>query len=370
LAAFWREPVFTKPILIFESDDWGPGPPEHAAALAAIATVLRQHRDTEGHPPVMTLGVTLAIPESHSSAAVPLKELTLDDPQFSEIVQTMKSGVQDGVFQLQLHGRSHYWAEALTKAAASDRAVADWLASADTWRTETLPDGLQTRWAPEIDGQRLIIPTDTVRSAAAQEARLFEACFGSPAAVAVPTTFVWNPAVEQGWSSAGIRAVVTPGRYHEHRGQFGQSKTLITNGMQANGIDYVVRDRYFEPFKGHGAHDGLLALQTNTALGRPTLLETHRVNFLEPDLRARALSAMHQLLEQALGHYAELRFVSTVQLVDIIAARSPDLVARSLRRRLAAWATRVRTLPRFWKLARLTGLALAITGAARLARPA
>jgi hypothetical protein len=340
--------------------------------LAEIGGLLQHFRDQQGHHPVMTLGVTLAIPEGNFPAAAPLKELTLDDPQFAGIVETMQRGERDGVFQLQLHGRSHYWSQAVEQAAATQAEVADWLASKETWRTEDLPDALQTRWAPEINGQRLTIPAHTARAAAEQEGALFAACFGEPAIVAVPTTFVWNRAVEQGWSNAGIRAIVTPGRHYEHRGQFGRPDTvaLITNGMHADGIDYVVRDRYFEPFKGHTAEDGLHALEANTALGRPTLLETHRANFIETDLRIRSLKALQELLQRALKRYHGLRFLSTAELVEAIAQQQPALITRSTRARIKFWTARVRTLPRFWKLARLTGLAVVIASAARLSRDA
>ena len=61
LIAFWREPAFRKPVLIFESDDWGPAPPDHAETLSAIADLLRGFSDRNGHRPVMTLAVVLAI---------------------------------------------------------------------------------------------------------------------------------------------------------------------------------------------------------------------------------------------------------------------------------------------------------------------
>jgi hypothetical protein len=144
---------------------------------------------------------------------------------------------------------------------------------------------------------------------------------------------------------------------------------MITNGMRSNGIDYIVRDRYFEPHKGHTAADGLRALKANTALGRPTLLETHRVNFLEPRLRTRSLSAMRDLLTRALASHPDLQLLSTNELLEIIAKRSPDSVEQSVRIRFAVWQARARTVQRFWKLARLSGLAFLLNGAQRLVRP-
>lgn len=370
LRAVWEEPAFRTPVLILESDDWGPAPPTHAAALSAIAAVLRTFRDDRGHPPVMTLGIVLAIPDGLNADAPNPAEITLGDPCFAPILASMRAGVRDGVFQLQLHGRSHYWLDALTKARSEDPAVASWLAGPDTWRSEDLPAGLQSRYGPVINDVAFPIHDDAVRIAAESEARLFEQCLGVQASVAVPTTFVWRPAVEQGWAAAGIRTMVTPGRRYRHRAQFANpdSVPLITNGMHGNDMLYVVRDRYFEPFRGHTARDGLRAVADNTELGRPTLLEIHRVNFVDDTLRARSLAAVRDLLEGVLAEHPNVRFLSTIELADSIRARATELIDCSSRFRILKWCARVRAMPRFWKLARLSGFALVITVLAKVAR--
>jgi len=369
LVTLWHEPVFRDPVLILESDDWGPGPAEHAKVLLTVTELLREFGDREHRHPVMTLGILLAVPGGAASDSEGIPELTLLDPAFHPLVAALRAGVREGVFHLQLHGRSHYWPEALAAASRSDPAIARWLTGPDAWRHETLPAALQSRWAPEVGGKPFPIPDTVTRTAAEEEAMLFAACLGTPATVAVPTTFVWNPAVERGWAAAGIRGIVTPGRYFRHRGQFADpaSAEMITNGTRSNGILYVVRDQYFEPFKGHTAVDGLRALEANTALGRPTLLEIHRANFLDPGLLDVSLAAIRGLLREALGRHPDLRFLSTLELVEAVEAGAPGLIDQSFRRRLAAWCARVRTLPRFWRLARLTGLAFAIAGAQRLA---
>jgi hypothetical protein len=145
---------------------------------------------------------------------------------------------------------------------------------------------------------------------------------------------------------------------------------MITNGMHSGSLTYVVRDRYFEPYKGHSAEDGLRALDENTALGRPTLLEIHRINFLDPALRVCSLTAIRSLLTAALSRYSAIRFLSTAELAAALDEWQPDLVDDSARGRLAAWCARVRTLPHFWRLARLTGLGFVIAGVQRLSTTA
>jgi hypothetical protein len=370
LLALWNEPVLRTPVLILESDDWGPAPREHADLLREISALLAEYRDGYGSHPVMTLGVVLAIPRTQLPGnAGSLSEATLDEPFSRPLVDAMQAGVQAGVFDLQLHGHSHYWPDALLDAAKSDASVADWLRGPATWRTEDLPPGLQSRWAPEVRGKQFAIPSLVARSAAELEARAFHQLFGVAPAVAVPNTFVWNPDVEEGWATAGVRTVVTPGRYYLSRSQFSAPDlaTIISNGMRSQHVRYVVRDQYFEPHKGHSASDGLAALAANTALGRPTLLEIHRINFLEPDLRARSLTAIRDLLRLALDQFPAIQFLTTRALAETMDANSPSLVSSSGARRVAVWCTRVSTLQRFWRYARISGLSFLITGLRLLA---
>ena len=63
LLALWREPVLRQPVLIIESDDWGPAPVSDVHTLERLMQLLSRHRDHFGQPAVMTLGVVLAIPD-------------------------------------------------------------------------------------------------------------------------------------------------------------------------------------------------------------------------------------------------------------------------------------------------------------------
>ena len=40
LSALWREPMLRVPVVIFESDDWGAGPPEQADCLRRLRVAL------------------------------------------------------------------------------------------------------------------------------------------------------------------------------------------------------------------------------------------------------------------------------------------------------------------------------------------
>jgi hypothetical protein len=299
LRALWQEPVFRVPILLLESDDWGTGPVEQAAALDAIAACLRQQRDAKDRPAVMTLALILALARPGS----PQARATLADAEYRTVLEAILRGRDQGVFALQLHGLEHYWPASLQSAAARETAVAAWLAAPRL--TEHLPSPLQSRWTDAANLPSRPHARDAVEQAVAEETRLYATLFGAPPEVVVPPTFVWNDTVETAWAHAGVRVIITPGRRLTGRDAAGVPASpdrYMRNGeIGAGGVCYLVRDEYFEPKYGHTPEQALAALRRKTDLGRPCLLETHRWNFLEEtggDLSA-ALAAMESVYSGA-----------------------------------------------------------------------
>lgn len=362
----WREPVLRYPVLVIESDDWGAGPLEQAQALDALRQILQSHRDQAGRHPVMTVGVILGIVDRAAMAAASQSDyirLTLDDARLAPVLTALRTGIKEGVMAPQLHGLEHYWPPALMAAAKTDGQVAAWLVGEGMARSEDLPSHLQSRWTNAAALPSRPIPEAEINQAAAQEAEMYARIFGVAPTVAVPTTFVWNGAVERAWAAHGVACIVTPGARHENRdGQgrpSGDGRTILNGERGQSGVLYLVRDNYFEPALGHRAEDGLAALARQTACGRPTLLETHRFNFLcAPAQSEAALGELNRLLSEACARYPALRFLSTQEIAEAIAGKDGAMIETDLRPRLHAWLARIRTLPRFWKLARLSGLAV------------
>lgn len=363
LAARWREPVLRHPVLVIESDDWGAGPLAQAEALARLSAVLQGIRDRSGRPAVMTLGVILEVPDGPRIAASGCSEyhaLPLTDARFDGVRAAMQSGIAAGVFAPQLHGQCHYWPPALMNAAQRDSAVRDWLTAPAPATTEGLPSPLQSRWVDASGLPSRALPADAIRQAVAAEARTYQTLFGSAPQVAVATTFVWTDAVEAAWAQAGIEAVITPGRRATCRTAAGQpgcvDATLLTGECSLAGQTYLVRDIYFEPALGHAPQRLLDGLSTRTRQGRACLAETHRFNFLQaPDA---SLATLETGLRDALAHRPDLRFVTPLELARALRQRDPDWIETRLKLRLSAWRARLDEIPRFRRIAQLSGLAL------------
>lgn len=364
LATYWREPVLRCPVLVFESDDWGAGPLEQAQAFDALRQILKGHRDQSGRYPVMTLGLILSIADTQAMRAA--KEsayirIALDHARFEPVLTALRAGINEGVFAPQLHGLEHYWPPAVIAAARSDVQVAAWLKTNGIALSEDLPPRLQSRWIDAASLPSQPLSEAEIYAAVAEEVKVYMQIFGEKPAIAVPTTFVWSDVVERAWAAHGVSCIITPGTRYESRDGQGRPSgdgRVILNGERGQGdVMYLVRNNYFEPKLGHRAEKGLDALALQTACGRPTLLETHRFNFLgNPAQSKAALAELNRLLAEARAHYSGLRFLSTQDIADAIASQDASLIVIAPRARVHVWLARISQMSRFWKLARFTGL--------------
>ena len=361
----WREPVLSAPVLIVESDDWGYGPLEQAELLRRIAELLARHRDHTGQPAVMTLGVILGGPDTERIAqagGLRYERITLADAPLQTIRAAMTAGAQKRVFGLQLHAMEHFHPEVLLKAAERNPLVRSWLTGEALPQTEALPARLQSRWIDAAALPSKPLAPGAVEAAAFEEVKAFESIFGVLPEVAVPPTFIWTPAVERAWAAAGVRVVVTPGRRYVGRDTADRPVPEAIRFHNAEhspcGPVYLVRDDFFEPALGHRVERGMAAVATKTELGRPTLLETHRANFLGDGTKALpALTELDRLLSEALKRWPALRFMSSAQLARHYAEHS-DLIETRLLPRLHVSILRLAHIPRLRKLSLASGVAL------------
>ncbi|MFP5381976.1 MAG: hypothetical protein ACLGG4_06890 [Gammaproteobacteria bacterium] len=372
LLARWQEPVFKHPVLAIESDDWGAGPFAQAGLLRRLTALLQRIRDRDGRPALMTLGVVLEVPAGARIAATDAETYhawPLSDARFDDVRAAMAEGVAAGTFALQLHGQCHYWPPALMAAARRDAGVRAWLTAPEPAATEVLPSPLQSRW---VDASILPSrPHDAleVEQAVAREAAEYAALFGALPEVAVATTFVWTDAVEAALARQGVRVIVTPGRRATCRTAEGApgcvDRHMLSGEHSLAGSTYLVRDVYFEPVLGHAPQRLVDGLRARTRQGRACLVETHRSNFLESP--EHSLAVLADGLAAALAACPELRFLSPRELADAIRAHDPAWIETRLGPRLAAWCARLDEIPRFRRLARLSGLALPLAMLRRLA---
>jgi hypothetical protein len=131
---------------------------------------------------------------------------------------------------------------------------------------------------------------------------------------------------------------------------------MLTGDVSDAGQRYLVRDVYFEPALGHAPEQLVSGLMVKTRQGRACLVEMHRFNFLER--RDESLAALREAITQALARFTDLRFVTPLEIAHAIRGRNADLIETCSRLRFRAWLQRLTEIPRFRRLARITGFAL------------
>jgi len=361
IIAAWREPVWRRPVMIIESDDWGAGTAEQAGALDKVADILLCFADCDGRRPVMTLSMILATADGEKTLVEGSYQRQIISRQtHGPLLNAISRGVEEGVFSVQLHGLEHFWPAALMAASRQDDAVNDWLAHSPEFQTEDLPSPLQSRWVDASVLPARPLDMAAVKQAVQEEVRAFADIFGTLPMVVVPPTFVWNSDVESAWASEGIGVIITPGCRYETRNEeglpAGKGRAIYSGQPGENAIIYLVRDTYFESSFGHTARQALDAFSAKTSQGRPTLFETHRFNFLGQEAKNKhALDELEQLLRLSLVMFPNLAFISSEKLAMILKNREPEWLEQRVRRRLHRWITRLAELPRLRKLAWLTG---------------
>lgn len=362
----WREPVLRHPVLIVESDDWGPGSEEHAAALSQICDVLASYRDDTGRSAVMTIGVILSVPDIAAMRDDDYRDYarkTLRHPDCAPMRQALLEGRERGVLALQLHGLEHLWPPAFTRAATVvDGEVRRWLEAGDEFATESLPAPIQSRWTNASTLPSKVLDGQEIEAAVGDEVQEFQEALGEQPEVIVPPTFVWNERVEQAWAARGLKVLVTPGRRYVARDLDGRpgpvDRSYLNGEMSSGGMICLVRDIYFEPKRGHVPERAIADAVRRFRLARPALVETHRDNFLgDPGVRANSVAAVDRLFGRVLEERPSVRFMSSLELAHALRLNDGNLIENRFRVRLRVWLLRLWAVARFRKLAVLSGLA-------------
>lgn len=365
LIPLWRESFLYHPVLIIESDDWSPGPLEDAEILGQLNSVLKDHLDYRGHPAVMTLGIVLSTPYeiyTNREGVDKIRRHFFTDTMFKDLAEAIKRGEKTGCFSLQLHAMDHFWPALLVARAKENDAILSWVNRTPFPRTEDLSSQLQGRWAraEKIPAERLT--QADIDRAVLQEVDAFKRFSGRSPKVVVPPAFMWTKSVESAWEKAGIKIVVTPGRRFESYDEKGRPhpcREKVRNGDKSkSGLIYVIRDNYFEPSFGHKAEKAISALFKKTAVGRPTLIETHRFNFIQnPPATENAVKELDILLGQSLSLFPDLMFLSTEKLASMISKKDPSIVAKSFVYKLPLWLARIEEDKHYSLSGLLSGLA-------------
>lgn len=335
----WAAFRCAEPVVVLESDDWGlrrrPDPDavrrwgtpsgwahEHAETaddLDGLAAVLAGHRDPDGTPAALTMNVIAANPDHEAITADDFcryHDRPVDETAPAAVVDRLRAGVADGVFDLQLHGRSH---------ADVDRWLADLRAG---------HPGARELFAAGVDGglaltseqgwryhsELLSWSEDRARTADDLEAWLAPAVAtvtrlgGRAPRAAVAPHYVLTAEAEEAWRRLGVAYVQSA----ERRLRPQRTGRSYLGQPSRSGLVHLARTVRFDPRPGRQGHhlaETVEAVRRTVSQGLPAVIDTHRINFTGP-WAADALGELDALL--AVTDELGSRYLTATELGDAV----------------------------------------------------
>ena len=364
--------VFSRPLVVIESDDWGRlgvrdrdgyeslrargiklgehpydlYSLETAEDVAAIGSLLSRHRDSAGRPPCLVMSFCTANLDFEKMKArgykgielLPLSEGLPGSWSRPGLLEAYRAGIRQGVFYPAMHGLTHFCPVAVENTLAKRGERADLLRL--FWEAETpyvywrMPWVGYEYWNPEKP-RAGFLPADVQRVQIRKAHECFTALFGAPPASACAPGYFANRDTRHLWAEMGIRVA-----------QNGTGSAMNAPYIDDAGILRLHRTIDLEPSQRELEVDKYLQIAGNSfSRGLPVIISTHAINFHSTlkDFRTSTLAALDSLLTALESKYPDLLYVHDQDLYAIVtegAFRSRDArVTVSARRQ--DWKARV-----------------------------
>ena len=304
--------------------------------LTALYEVLSSVRDQHGSPAVITANYVMANPDfdridieagrySHEPFWKTYEKYGMSADR---MLQCIQQGIQEGVFYPQLHCREHLnvnrWMQALREGRVDARLA-----------FENRMIGVYASFSPTNRfGYMDAFNTDVTSMAELEEilgeaAAMFAKTFGYESKTFVASCFVWDNALERAMPKhgiLGIQSAVWQDRPVGKNGQYKLKRKIRYTGQKSkHGPIYTVRNCAYEPAILQNPDECvkacLDAVHRSFAAHKPAIINSHRLNYIgtiHPHNAQDNLRGLKQLLTQIKQDYADVEFITSAQLIDII----------------------------------------------------
>jgi hypothetical protein len=329
----------TGPILVLTSDDWGGASPEETTEdLDRLATMLRSLRDRYGNPLRITAYLVAASPDFAKVEETGYREYFwrfcyADKP---DVVAKWRSLCNEGLCEIQFHGREHYnvplWLSLLRADKANARKACH---EGRTPHKTPHPEGWDLEVAQDprlgflarsfIDAsveppRALNVESQTQIVKAGLD--LVERHFGTRPAVAVAPGHVWDTNTLEALRANGIRFLESECQRIVVAGpalQLTRSRDRWRYGCRT-GVGVLVRIAHFEPVRWYGdgslnepTQEGTMADLRQAAAARvPLVLQTHKQSYVGRDQRTteEAVRRLGALIRAIQVEFPDVEFMS------------------------------------------------------------
>jgi hypothetical protein len=344
--------AFDRPMVLFQSDDWGRAGVrdragwdelvakgldlgknpydayslETADDLDALRDVLRKHRDSVGRHPCIGMNFVMAnvdfsrsLEEENSIHGnrneIPLRPLTEGFPSPWErpgLMEAYQQGIREGIFYPALHGLTHFCLPAVRRELAANaerRTLLRTLWTAGTpyihWR---MPWVGYEYWDPSLAPDSRFLPLADQSAAINRAAEIYRAIFARIPLSACAPGYRANADTVTAWFEQGVRVVQCgPGDRSEP-------------SLNDQGMLLTFRNLEMEPATQSCERDKLVT-QANEYLKRgvPVVVSVHSINFHSSirDFRTPTLHLLDGFLSAMLRAHPDLLFVNDGDLWEI-----------------------------------------------------
>jgi len=352
----------TRKILVIESDDWGsirmPSKKTYQKFLdngirvdrdpyckydslaskedlEALFEVLKKVKDKNGRNAILTANSVVANPDFEKIKKSdftqyhyePFTETIKKSPHHDGALELWRQGMSEGIFYPQFHGREHVnikkWLHSLQVGEEVTRLSFEFktfgLTSEVDSRINNNYMGAFNSGLPEDIQQYNIILREGLD--------LFEKIFGYRSLSFIPTTYTWNPNIEQSLRLYGVKylqGIVSQRIPLDDDTTFTYKNNNYQGTQSKSGLLYLMRNSYFEPSQNPSidwVSNCLNRIYIAFRWNKPATISVHRLNFIGsifPENRNQNLKLFSRLLNEIVKKWPTVEFMSSSQLGSLM----------------------------------------------------
>ncbi|UAM96614.1 polysaccharide (de)acetylase [Polaribacter litorisediminis] len=318
-----RDPYFNFDILESQND------------LHALFEVLVSVRDVHGNYAKITANTIVANPDFQK-----IKESNFQHYFFEsfsdtfknrdghdEMIHLIKQGIENKIYQPQLHGREHLsikqWLHALENShneltSAFHEKMFGISLNEQINKRNNVMAALDFESLDELENHKKIIIDGQ---------RIFQDTFGFESKTFIAPCYVWHKAHETFLMEAGVSTLQgIPYQFAPNlTGDWFKTSVRYTGKKSKSGLSNIVRNAFFEPsLVGNGesvVYDCMKRIDWAFKTYKPAIIGSHRINFmgsLSENNRKQNLKYFKTLLKLVTKKWPDVEFMSSDELADLM----------------------------------------------------
>lgn len=362
---YWglRSVRFDRKLIMIESDDWGSLRTESTAQrdalnmlglktqkepyiqldgladvndLSALFEVLSSVKDERGNHAKLIANVCTANPDFNRIKDSGFMEFYYESfhqtiarkNRGTDILKLWHSGIEEGVFYPQLHGREHLHALA-------------WLAELQQGNKDLLKAFELGSWGipyesavgqkrrgnlqAALDVYGLQGESEFQKQWLFESSQIFEAHFGYASKTFIPPAYTWHSRINQSLNEIGVQSLQgIKLQYQPMKKGYKRKMRFMGEEDAKHQIRYFPRNVFFEPalFPDKDWYsETLKGIEKAFANKQPAIIGSHRINFigkLKEENRTRSLYLLNLVLKETLKRHPKALFITSDKLIEYL----------------------------------------------------